>query len=57
MGGGFYKINKSNGKFGLWISEDLDNGHSSKCQTYNNEILSKDHKFLISQLEIWGIEM
>ncbi|KAI8901132.1 TLD-domain-containing protein [Globomyces pollinis-pini] len=42
------------GKFGLWIDEDLYNGHSEKCATFGNERLAIDTEFCVAAFEIWG---
>lgn len=49
-------IGASNGKFGLWVDQDLNNGTSEFCSTFNNEPLCLDGKFQISALEIWRIK-
>jgi NAD(P)-dependent dehydrogenase (short-subunit alcohol dehydrogenase family) len=43
----------SNGKHGLWFDNDLCHGHSQKCSTYDNEILSSTENFTIESLEVW----
>ena len=46
MGGG--------GNFGIWVDSSLLSGTSSKCATYNNELLSKKPDFEIRGIELWG---
>ena len=45
------------GKFGLWIDEALDHGHSTSCQTFMNEPLSKESEFRIQNMEIWSFHI
>ncbi|KAI8909618.1 TLD-domain-containing protein [Gorgonomyces haynaldii] len=45
------------GKFGLWMDDQLLNGHSEPCATFGNIRLSKDAEFKIVHLEIWGFRM
>eukprot|EP01121_Diplochlamys_sp_Union-15-3_P000017 TRINITY_DN10011_c0_g1_i1.p1 TRINITY_DN10011_c0_g1~~TRINITY_DN10011_c0_g1_i1.p1 ORF type:complete len:228 (-),score=52.68 TRINITY_DN10011_c0_g1_i1:64-711(-) len=42
------------GKFGLWINEDLTQGSSYPCQTFSNESLGSSEEFEVSFLEIWA---
>ncbi|KAJ3258740.1 hypothetical protein HK103_003334 [Boothiomyces macroporosus] len=44
----------THGKFGLWIDDELNNGHSEKCETFNNEMLSSSTEYNIATLEVWG---
>ncbi|KAJ3076687.1 Nuclear receptor coactivator 7 [Podochytrium sp. JEL0797] len=50
MGGG-------EGHFGLWVDQDLYNGHSGPCQTFQNERLSVKSEFVIQSLEIWAFDI
>ncbi|KAI8616019.1 hypothetical protein BC830DRAFT_1168113 [Chytriomyces sp. MP71] len=50
MGGG-------EGHFGLWIDQDLYNGHSGPCHTFNNERLSKKAEFVVQSLELWAFDI
>ncbi|KAI8613757.1 TLDc domain-containing protein, partial [Chytriomyces sp. MP71] len=50
MGGG-------EGHFGLWIDQDLYNGHSGHCHTFNNERLSKKAEFVVQSLELWAFDI
>ncbi|GFS79699.1 oxidation resistance protein 1 [Trichonephila clavipes] len=49
-----FSIGASEGHFGLWIDADLERGHSSECQTFNNDILASSTDFVIKTLEAWG---
>nr|KAJ3419214.1 oxidation resistance protein 1 [Polyrhizophydium stewartii] len=42
------------GRFGLWIDDELFNGHSEPCETFANEPLSSTADFHIVALEVWG---
>ncbi|KAJ3272167.1 hypothetical protein HDV01_005932 [Terramyces sp. JEL0728] len=42
------------GKFGLWIDDELNNGHSERCETFGNETLSSATEYTIATFEIWG---
>jgi len=50
MGGG------KNGNFGFYLDEDIQFGYSSVCDTYENEILTKNNEFECYGCEIWGLE-
>ncbi|XP_046857870.1 oxidation resistance protein 1-like isoform X2 [Xenia sp. Carnegie-2017] len=41
------------GNFGLWLDEDLYNGSSHRCKTFNNEPLTVKEEFLCCGVEIW----
>ncbi|KAJ3030632.1 UNVERIFIED_CONTAM: oxidation resistance protein 1 [Siphonaria sp. JEL0065] len=45
------------GHFGLWVDQDLYNGHSGPCQTFNNERLSSTSEFVVQSIEIWAFEI
>ncbi|ORX52072.1 TLD-domain-containing protein [Piromyces finnis] len=49
MGGG-------NGNFGFYLDEDIQFGYTSKCDTFENETLTKDNEFECYGCEIWGLE-
>ena len=40
------------GNHGLVIDETLTEGHSNRCDTFNNEQLSRNKDFQISAIEI-----
>ncbi|CAD8137585.1 unnamed protein product [Paramecium octaurelia] len=42
-------------KYGLFVNSDVSNGYSCHCETFDNEVLSKNNKFIIERLEIWSI--
>ena len=45
------------GKFALWIDEDLFRGYSQTCDTYKNDCLSGTKDFKIVSLQVWGFIM
>ncbi|CDK29604.1 unnamed protein product [Kuraishia capsulata CBS 1993] len=51
----FISIGSGNGKFGLWIDENLVKGASSTVDTFGNEPLSREEQFQVMGLEIWKI--
>ena len=45
------------GKFGLFLGHNFQQGSSTKCQCYDNENLTGGAKdFEIVQVEVWGID-
>ncbi|KAI8064486.1 TLDc domain-containing protein [Gongronella butleri] len=42
------------GRFGLWLNQDLEKGHSEPCATFDNECLSLHPHFTCLDLEIWS---
>jgi len=44
----------SDGHHGLWFDGDLLNGHTQKCQTYDNDLLTTQEDFTIASLEVWS---
>ncbi|GME68984.1 unnamed protein product [[Candida] boidinii] len=51
----FISVGSGDGKFGLWIDENLNEGASDPVETFGNEPLSKKEKFNILALELWKI--
>ncbi|OUM57377.1 hypothetical protein PIROE2DRAFT_28581, partial [Piromyces sp. E2] len=49
MGGG-------NSNFGLYLDENIQYGYTSTCDTFENDILTKNNKFECYGCEIWGLE-
>lgn len=49
----YLSIGGGNGQTAIWIDESLDNGRSSCCETFNNDILSFDEDFHCSGVELW----
>ncbi|KAI8828650.1 the Tldc domain of oxidation resistance protein 2, partial [Chytriomyces cf. hyalinus JEL632] len=53
----FIALGGGEGHFGLWIDQDLYNGHSGPCQTFNNEQLSRKSEFVVQSLELWAFDI
>lgn len=47
-------IGAGDGKFGLWLDGDLNQGRSQSCSTYSNEPLAPEEDFVIKTLECWA---
>ncbi|XP_021705746.1 oxidation resistance protein 1 isoform X9 [Aedes aegypti] len=47
-------IGAGDGKFGLWLDGDLNQGRSQYCSTYSNEPLAPQEDFVIKTLECWA---
>ncbi|XP_055640946.1 uncharacterized protein LOC129778219 isoform X4 [Toxorhynchites rutilus septentrionalis] len=47
-------IGAGDGKFGLWLDGDLNQGRSQHCSTYSNEPLAPQEDFVIKTLECWA---
>lgn len=43
------------GRFGLWLHGDLIRGRSQRCETFENDVLSSEEDFVISELEVWAL--
>lgn len=41
------------GKYGLWLDEDLYHGSTQACKTFNNEPLTNHEDFVVCTLECW----
>ncbi|OZJ02988.1 hypothetical protein BZG36_03138 [Bifiguratus adelaidae] len=54
---GFIGVGGGDGKFGLWLHANLETGHSESCQTFNNELLSRQPDFTCVELEVWAFEI
>lgn len=52
----FIAFGGGKGNFGLYISSDMLNGHSSSCLTYNNQPLSNKENFECLNIELWGFQ-
>ncbi|CAG8446929.1 16821_t:CDS:2 [Acaulospora morrowiae] len=50
----YLSIGGGNGKVGLLIDSDLQRGHSERCDTFDNDVLSSTSEFECMGLEIWG---
>jgi len=42
------------GRFGLWLDGDLNQGRSQTCKTFGNDPLSPDEDFWVKTLECWA---
>ena len=42
------------GVYGLWLDGDIYHGHTQKCATYDNDILTAKEDFVVKGLEAWG---
>lgn len=47
-------IGSGDGKFGLWLDGDLNQGRSQDCRTYSNEPLAPQEDFVVKTLECWA---
>ena len=45
------------GRFGLWVDQELWNGHSEPCKAFGNSSLSKESEFRIENLEVFKFKM
>ncbi|XP_047016415.2 TLD domain-containing protein 2-like [Ictalurus punctatus] len=43
------------GRFGLWLHSDLLRGRSQRCETFDNDVLSSEEDFIITELEVWAL--
>ena len=44
-------------KYGVFIKNELVDGFSTSCATFDNIILSNESDFDIQNIEIWGLEI
>lgn len=44
------------GRFGLWVDEELLNGQSYPVPTFDNECLASANHFKVINLELWGLD-
>ncbi|ORY03105.1 TLD-domain-containing protein [Basidiobolus meristosporus CBS 931.73] len=49
----FIAVGGGDGQFGLWLDSELENGSSSHCPTFDNEVLSSEPRFICVELEVW----
>ncbi|XP_060869950.1 oxidation resistance protein 1 isoform X4 [Metopolophium dirhodum] len=47
-------IGAGDGKFGLWLDGDLNQGRTEACNTYGNEPLVNEQDFVVKILECWA---
>ena len=38
----------------MFIDQDLDNGTSARCPTFENDLVSSSPKFQVLEMEVWG---
>jgi hypothetical protein len=44
------------GKFAIYLDENLDRGRSQPCETFDNEPLSPTGDFRVAEIEVWIFE-
>ncbi|XP_075236667.1 TLD domain-containing protein mustard isoform X2 [Lycorma delicatula] len=47
-------IGAGDGKFGLWLDGDLNQGRTEPCDTYGNDPLTPQKDFVVKILECWA---
>ncbi|CAH1766054.1 10854_t:CDS:2 [Entrophospora sp. SA101] len=52
----YLSVGGGDGRSALWIDSDFERGHSSCCDTFDNEILSSDSEFDCIGFEVWGFK-
>jgi hypothetical protein len=45
------------GRFALWINENLIEGYSQECATYCNDVLTNSEHFELDVVQVWGFVM
>jgi hypothetical protein len=45
----------SEGHYGLWLDESLLFGHTTKCETFNNQPLTTKSDFKVAGVEVWRV--
>lgn len=52
----YLSVGAGDGRYGLWLDDSLERGHSSPCLTFGNERLSDEgEKFGVLGVEVWVI--
>ncbi|RHZ50004.1 hypothetical protein Glove_508g29 [Diversispora epigaea] len=51
----YLAIGGGEGKIGLWVDSDLQSGHSTRCDTFDNDTLSSTPEFECMGFELWGL--
>jgi hypothetical protein len=52
----YLSVGAGDGRYGLWLDDSLERGHSSPCLTFGNEQLSDEgEKFGVLGVEVWVI--
>ena len=49
-----FVVGSGNGKFGIWIDADLNQGRTQPCPTFDNDPLTREGDFTIQALECWA---
>jgi len=49
-----FVVGSGNGKFGIWIDADLNQGRTQTCPTFDNDPLTREGDFTIQALECWA---
>ncbi|KAI8052344.1 TLD-domain-containing protein [Syncephalis plumigaleata] len=52
----YLAMGADNGKFGIWLDSNFDNGSSMPCATFDNPTLSTHESFTCAHLEIWALQ-
>jgi hypothetical protein len=50
-----FVVGGGDGRYGLWIDDNLYHGSTQRCTTFNNEDLTSDKEFICQGLEAWGL--
>jgi hypothetical protein len=52
---GFIAVGCGDGRFGLWLDAQLDEGRTQSVPTFDNEPLSRTETFQCVTFELWGL--
>jgi len=53
----FFSLGSDNGKFGLWLDDNLYLGRTDSCSTFNSPALVPEKDFKIKTVECWQAVM
>lgn len=53
----FLAFGCSDGFYGLLLNNDLQTGESHCVETFDNEVLASNTKFIISEMEVWNLTL